>query len=81
MADLFTIQAHEAKKLFKEYSQFKNLYSTSPTPENEIRLKETLTSFLNKVLEVCKELEAKTESRGERDLLKQFALELKEIFK
>ena len=79
--NLFLIQVNEAKNLFNEYSQIKNLYSNSPTPDNEIRLKDSLALFLRKVIGVCGEIEAKTESGIERDLLRLFADELKYIFK
>lgn len=79
--NLFLTQVNEAKNLFNEYSQIKTLYSTSPSPDNEIRLKDSLALFLRKVLDVSKELESKTESGIERDLLRQFAGELINIFK
>jgi len=78
---LFQTLLFEAKKLFNEYSHMKDLYSTSPIPDNETRLKDSLAPFLLKVIDVCRELESKTESRVERDLLKQFADELKNVFK
>ena len=79
--DLLYDQVQEAKDLFNKYSTIKNLYSTSPTPENETRLKEALAACLCKVLDVYRTLEAKTESAAERDLLRQFAGETAEIFK
>ena len=78
---LFLVQVNEAKNLFNEYSQIKNIYTASPTPDNELRLKDSLALFLRKVIDVCGELESKTESGAERDLLKQFAGELKYVFK
>ena len=74
-------QVQDAKKLFNEYSGEKDLYSKAPTLENEKRLKEALTPFLQKVLDVCRSLEAKTETASERDLLRQFAGEIVLIFK
>jgi len=79
--NLFLNQVNEAKNLFNDYSQIKNLYSGSPTPDNETRLKDSLVLFLRKVIDVCGELESKTESGVERDLLRQFAGELKHVFK
>ena len=79
--NLFHNQVNDAKNLFNEYSQIKNLYSISPTPDNEIMLKDSLALFLRKVIEVCGELESKTESGIERYLLRQFADELKYVFK
>ena len=79
--DIFTLRVFEAKDLFNEYSQAKNLYSMSPTPDNEVRLGDNLALFLRKAIEVSTELESKTESRVERDLLRQFADELKFVFK
>ena len=74
-------QVQEAKKLFNEYSEEKDMYSKAPTPDNELRLKEALAPFLRKVLDVCRSLESKTESVTERDLLRQLAREIVEIFK
>ena len=79
--DIFTVRVFEAKNLFNEYSQVKNLYSISPTPDNETMLGNNLAQFLRKVIEVSTELESKTESIVERDLLRQFANELKHVFK
>jgi len=78
---MFQVLVNEAKSLFNEYSHMKDLYSTVPTPDNEIRLKDSIAPFLRKVLDVCRELESKTESGIERDLLRQFADELKRVFK
>jgi hypothetical protein len=72
---------YKAKELFNEYSQVKDWYSSKPVPEREERLKDALAAFLSKVLQTCEEIETKTESRGERDLLRQFAIELTGIFK
>jgi len=79
--NLFYDQVQEAKKLFNEYSEEKDLYSKAPTPDNELRLKEALAPFLRKVLDVCRSLESKTESAAERDLLRQFAGEIAGVFK
>ena len=79
--NMFQILVYEAKNLFNEYSQTKDLYSKSPTPDNETRIKDSLIPFLRKVIDVCSELEAKTESNAERDLLRLFAGELNKVFK
>jgi hypothetical protein len=79
--DLFLIRVQEAKDLFNEYSRYKNLYANTPNSENELMLKDALAPCLQKFLEVCTELEARSESKVERELFRQFAGELTNIFK
>ena len=79
--DLLSLQVQEAKGSFNEYSEFKHLYSLSPSPENETRMKDSLAEFLRDVLSAYKTLHDKTESAVERDLLRQFAGETTLIFK
>jgi len=68
----------EAKELFNNYSQAKDLYSQNP--DNKTLMENCLSGFLGKVLSICRELASKTESETERDLFKRFAGELTEIF-
>ena len=79
--NLFNAQVQEAKELFNEYSAVKNLYSASPTLDNETMLREALAALLRKVLDVYRSLAAKTESAAERDLLRQFAEETINVLK
>jgi len=79
--NIFLFRVNEAKELFNEYSKVKNMYSNEPVPDNETLMKTTLASFLGKVLDVCRELGSKTESEAERNLFRQFAGELTEIFR
>ena len=77
----FTELAHEAKSSFNHYVENKSAYSASPTPENEQGMDRELTMLLRQLLGLAKELEAQTESRVERERLRQFAVELTHIFK
>jgi hypothetical protein len=76
--DLQTL-VNEAKELFNNYSQAKDLYSQNPA--NKTLMENCLTQFLVKTLDVCRDLASKTESGAERDLFRRFARELNEIFK
>ena len=71
---------NEAKTLYNGYVKAKANYSQFPSVENKSKLKDSLLSFLDKVLSIAQVFETNTESDAEREALKQFSNELSKVF-
>lgn len=77
----FIEKVQSAKAAFNEYAGAKNKYEADKIPPNEQAMKDTLSAFLRGVLDTARVLYTLTDTKTERELLKQFTGELLKVFK